>query len=199
MFEPIYFPIARAKAGEIEAIGRLSPRARDLVRPMIDFPHQRTKDKRPLAEYLAQKLDEISSTWGTADEVYLDFSRYEPDTVLADGQHMVDFVFSLARQLQLKAIPVAAPLSVRGPGTDYFEAVARVALRGERGAALRVPHEDFATKKTLDSVLKESMALLDLSPSQVDVYLVSMQIPYRVFTKANEMRLSWLTACAWRQ
>lgn len=63
MAEPIYFPIARAKAGEIEAIGRLSPRARDWVRPMLDFPRQQMKDKHPLAQYLAQKLDEIASSW----------------------------------------------------------------------------------------------------------------------------------------
>lgn len=171
MVEPIYFPIARAKAGEIEAISRLSPRAHDWVRPVLDFPRQKKKDKRPLAQYLAQKLDEIATSWGTADEVYLDFSRYEPATVTADGQHIVDFVFTLARQLQLKAVPVAGPLSVRGPGTDYFEAVARVAHHDKRGAALRIPYEDFATPKDLESVLTETCALLNLSPSQVDVYL----------------------------
>ena len=36
MPDPIYFPIARAKAGEIDAIGRLAPQTQGLVRPMLD-------------------------------------------------------------------------------------------------------------------------------------------------------------------
>jgi Beta protein len=196
MGEPIFFPIARAKAGEIEAIGRLSPRARDWVRPMLDFPRQRKKDKRPLAQYLGQKLAEIASSWGTADEVYLDFSRYEPATVIADGPHIVDFVFGLTRQLQLKAVPVAAPLSVRGPGTDYFEAVARIAHRDERGAALRVPYEDFATNKTLERVLKETTALLDLSPSEVDVYLDANSLAFIPESDRDETELTHILRMA---
>jgi len=171
MSDPIYFPIARAKAGEIEAIGRLSPRARDLVRLMLDFPRQRKKDKRPLAHYLGQKLEEIASSWGTAQEFYLDFSRYEPAIAIADGTHILDFVFGLARQLRLKAVPVAAPLSMRGPGTEYLEAIARVARHDKRGSALRVPYDDFAEIDSLERVLKETTALLSLHPSDVDVYL----------------------------
>lgn len=75
MIDPIYFPIARAKAGELEALGRLSPRTHGLVRPMLDFARQRMKDRRPLAQYLGEKLAEIAASWGTVDEIYLDFSR----------------------------------------------------------------------------------------------------------------------------
>jgi len=190
MSDPIYFPIARAKAGEIEAIGRLSPRARELVRPMLDFPRQRKKDKRPLAHYLGQKLEEIASSWGTAQEIYLDFSRYEPATAIADGPHIVDFVFGLARQLRLKAVPVAAPLSVRGPGTEYFEAIARVARHDKRGVALRIPYEDFVESDSLDRVLTETIAQIDLSPPEVDVYLDANSLAFIPESNRDEEELA---------
>jgi hypothetical protein len=171
MATPIYFPIARAKAGEIEALGRLSPRAHALVAPMLDFALQRPSDRRSLAQYLAEKLGEIATSWGTADELYLDFSRYEPNTTLPDGRHIASYVFNIARQLRLKAIPVAAPLSMRGPGTEYFEAVASVTSRDQRGLALRIPYGTFSNGNKLRIELTEALAHLGASPSEVDVYL----------------------------
>lgn len=113
---PIYFPILRAKAGEIEAVARLSPTGRDLTRPMFDFPTQKMSDRLPLDEYLAEKIREIAKSWGTKDKFYLDFSRYEPDACLPDGRHVVDYVFDISRQRRLKAIPVVAPLSCVAQG-----------------------------------------------------------------------------------
>src|SRR5262245_46567814 len=127
MAGPVYFPILRAKAGEIDAIGRLAPRTQSLVRPVLDFPKQKKKDSRPLADYLAEKVWEIKLAWGTSKAIYLDFLRYEPDTKVHDGRHIADFVFDLARQARLRTIPVAGPLSVRGPGVEYLDAVSRIA------------------------------------------------------------------------
>ena len=115
MASPIYFAILRARAGEIEAIGRLAPESQPLVRPFLDFPRQRAKDKRPLGEYLANKIREISSVWGTKHELYFDFSRYEPGLTVETGQHLLQFVFDVVRQTRLEAIPVSGPISLRGP------------------------------------------------------------------------------------
>lgn len=131
----IYFPILYAKAGEIGAIGYLAPATHDATRPTFDFPCQKPGDTHSLEQYLGKKIDEIKRSWGTRDEVYLDFSRYEPDAATDDGGHIVDYVFEIARQSHLKAIPVVAPVTLRGPGTLYFDAVSRVALRDGRGVA----------------------------------------------------------------
>lgn len=167
----VYFPIARAKAGEIEALGRLSPRAHARTRPMLDFAKQTSKDWRPPAQYLAEKISEITESWGTEREVLLDFSRYEPDATVYDGRHIVEYVFDVARQRRLKAVPVAAPLAVRGPGLDYFAAVSRVAQRDGRGIALRVPYEEFSRRKALEKSLREVATVLEIPLSQTDVYL----------------------------
>lgn len=116
-------------------------------------------------------------------------SHAEPTTVLADGQHSADYVFNVARQRRLKAVPVAAPLAMRGPGTDYFEAIARVVSRDGRGAALRVPYEDFANSDSLELILKETVALLTLSPSQVDVYLDANSLALVPETDRDEAEL----------
>jgi len=171
MASPIFFPISRAKAGEIDAIGRLAPRTKMLTRPMLDFPRQREKDSRPLADYLGEKVQEITASWGTRDDIYLDFSRYEPETKLPDGRHIVDYVFGISHQSRLKAVPVVAPLSTRGPGTAYFEAVSSVAARDRRGMALRLPYEYFSADGELRRILDETLNLTSLIPNDIDVYL----------------------------
>ncbi|MGH8124912.1 MAG: beta family protein, partial [Rhodanobacteraceae bacterium] len=67
--------------------------------------------------------------------------------------------------------PVVAPLSLRGPGTSYFEAVSRVAARDKRGMALRVPSEDFASTAMLERVLWETVNFVSASPGDIDLYL----------------------------
>ena len=196
MATPIYFPIARAKAGEIEAFGRLSPRAHALVVPMLDFAVQRSNDRRPLAQYLAEKLQEIATSWGTAHELYLDFSRYDPNTRLPDGRHIASYVFEIARQLRLKAIPVAAPLNMRGPGTGYFEAVANIAGRDGRGVALRLPYETFANGNARRTELIEALAHLRVPPSEVDVYLDANSLALVSADERTEMELAHRVAAA---
>lgn len=171
MGSPIYFPILRAKAGEIEAIGRLSPDAHGLTRPMLDFPTQKAADRRSLEHYFEEKIHEIVKSWGTADEIYLDFSRYEPDILLPNGWHIVDYVFHIARQRRLKPVPVIAPLSLRGPGKQYFEAVSRVTTHDRRGLALRVPYEDFKSQMNLERTFKEIGSLISTVPQEMDIYL----------------------------
>ena len=171
MAVPIYFPILRAKAGEIDAIGQPLPIGRDCTRPMLDFPKPAPKDNLSLARYFGDKVQAIKTSWGTVNDVCLDFSRYEPDSSMADGQHIVDYVFDIARQARLQAVPVVAPLSLRGPGTHYFEAVSRVAARDKRGVTLRLPYEDFAVTAKLERSLRETLGLISVTPGDVDVFL----------------------------
>jgi hypothetical protein len=175
MANPVYFPILRAKAGEIDAIGRLAPVTRGFTRPLLDFPVQKSKDHRPLARYLTEKVHEIAASWGTSDEICLDFSRYEPDSTLHNEGHIADLAFKISRQLRLKAVPVTAPLSLRGP--QYFEAMARVLTQDGRGIAVRVPNEDLVRKAAIERTLAETLNLLVVAPGDVDVYLDAESLP----------------------
>ncbi len=169
--EPIYFPILRAKTGEKDALGWFSPGGRLLTRPMLDFPELTPKNRALLEQFLAENIRDIATSWGTAGGICLDFSRYGPDECVSDGRHVIEYVFDLARQARLKCLPVTGPLSLRGPGTAYFEAVSRIAARDGRGMAFRIPTEDFVTPVLLKGVLDETLALVSVAPGNVDVYL----------------------------
>lgn len=190
MAVPIYFPILRAKAGEIDAIGQPLPIGRDHTRPMFDFPNPAPKDNLSLAHYFGDKIQAIKTSWGTVNDVCLDFSRYEPDSSMADGQHIVDYVFNISRQARLKAVPVVAPLSLRGPGTHYFEAVSRVAARDKRGVTLRLPYEDFAVAARLDRSLRETLGLISVAPEDVDVYLDAESLALLPVESPDEIALA---------
>lgn len=123
----IYFPIHRAKKGEIVATGHLSPHARARVRPIFDVQKQNVKDGRKIEEYFNDLAEDIVQSWGTRHALLIDFSRYEPDAVVRDGRHCIEYLFSYFRQRSMQGIPVAGPESVRGPGPAYLEAVARLA------------------------------------------------------------------------
>lgn len=169
--EPLYFPILRAKKGEIAALAWLSPLAHALVRPMLDFPETQVDAQHPLELFLRDKIVAITKSWGTEQEIYLDFSRYEPDERVEDGRSVVEYTFDLARQTRLKCIPVVAPRSLRGPGTAYFDAVSRIVLRDQRGIAIRVPSADFSSTDSLKPVLAETLHLVSVAPAAADVYL----------------------------
>lgn len=169
--EPLYFPILRAKSGEFEALAWLSPLAHALVRPMLDFPKAKVDAQHPLELFLHDKIVAITKSWGTEREIYLDFSRYEPNECVEDGRSVVEYTFDLARQTRLKCIPVVAPLYLRGPGTAYFDAVSRIVSHDRRGVAIRVPSRDFAATDVLKAVLAEALHLVSVAPTAADVYL----------------------------
>lgn len=139
---------------------------------MLDFPTQKPSDRRSLEEYLAEKIREIVASWGTRGEIYLDFSRYEPDVRLPNGQHIIDYIFDIARQSRLQSLPVAAaPISLRGPGIAYFQAVSRVIARDRLGLAVRVPFEYYAAPGTLEQNLEDVETLVGAARRDIDVYL----------------------------
>jgi hypothetical protein len=69
------------------------------------------------------------------------------------------------------AIPVAGPEAVRGPGYDYLEAVARIAHRDGRGAALRIPYEELSDSAKLSFAIEDSLRVLGLQPASIDLFL----------------------------
>lgn len=53
MRSAIYFPILRAKRGELIGLGHLSPLARTWIRPLLDIPKLPAKRKDPIEYYLS--------------------------------------------------------------------------------------------------------------------------------------------------
>jgi hypothetical protein len=169
MKAPLFFPILRAKAGEIEAIGRLSPLAKALTAPVLDMPPGRATDPDSILAQMAETLAAICTSWGTEHAFYLDFSRFEPKTFTASNEHLVIAAFNIARQLRLKAIPVTGSMAARGPSPEYLDAMLQL-LETVPGILFRLDPEEFVTEEALAATLTALHDHLGIPPARADLY-----------------------------
>ena len=171
MYAAIYFPTHHSKRGEINAVGHLSPNARTRTRPTFNIIKPASDNDDPIEYHLSDIASVVVKSWGTAFPLYFDFPRYGPDEKAANGRHPAEYFFDCGRQLRLQGIPVAGPVSTRGPGYGYIEAAARIAHRDGRGAALRIPYRDLVKADDLEAVVDDTLKALSLTPAMVDVFL----------------------------
>lgn len=171
MNDALYFPIHRAKAGEISGVGHLSPTTQTRVRPTFEIQKPALDDDTPLEEYLAGVGQQLLASWGSRYALYADFSQFGPDQKTEDGRHCAEHLFTCLRQQSMLAIPVAGPESVRGPGYDYLEAIARIAHRDGRGAALRIPFQELNNVEKLSVAIEDTLRVLKLRPASIDLFL----------------------------
>src|SRR5687767_4932717 len=148
-----YVPILRAKHGEIEALGHLSPITRRLTRPLLDVSSDDKEGPEQLETRLGDILSRLARSWGTTTPVYLDMSRFPPDATVSRDQLASEYLFSCARQLRLQAIPVTGPASDRGPGDTYLDVFAGIVSRSAQGVALRFSYETFANPAGLAGLI----------------------------------------------
>jgi hypothetical protein len=171
MNDAFYFPIHRAKAGEIAGVAHLSPRTRTRVRPAFEIQKQRDDDDTPLEEHLSRVAHQLLAAWGSRYPLFADFSQFGPEDRTADGTHCAEFFFRCLRQQSMLGIPMTGPESVRGPGYGYIDAVAGIASEDGRGAALRLPFEEFSASDKVEHAISDSLRALRLEPPSVDLFL----------------------------
>lgn len=171
MHTAIYFPTHHSKLGEINAVGHLSPHARTRIRPTFGITKPRADNDDPIEYHLSDLATDFARSWGTALPIFFDFPRYGPDERINDGRHPVEYFFDCVRQLRIPGIPVAGPESIRGPGYAYLEAIARIASRDGRGAAVRIPHRELNRPNTLGNSIDDTLKALSLLPADVDLFL----------------------------
>jgi hypothetical protein len=185
----LYYPIIRGRQGEINALHHLSPAARARTAPLVDLPTGAADDTQSLDDYVGGFVADLTPAWGSEYPIYVDLTRYHPGQTDSRGRQIAEYLFDCASQRRLKAIPVAGTLSERGPGGGYLEAVARVAKRDGRGAALRISHADYSDADALSGELKEGLANLGLPPEQVDLFLDAESIALMPIESSSEEQL----------
>jgi hypothetical protein len=177
------------RQGEINALHYLSSRARARTAPLVDLPTGAADDPQSLEEHAGAFIADLTPAWGTEYPIYVDLTRYHPGQTDRRGRHIAEHLFDCARQLRLKAIPVAGTLSERGPGAAYLEAVAKVAKQAGRGAALRISHADYSDPDVLNRELAAGLENLSLMPEQVDLFLGAESIVFMPVESASEGQL----------
>jgi hypothetical protein len=171
MNDALYFPIHRAKKGEITAAGHLSPYALTRVRPTFEVQKPGEEDERPLQEYLGGVAFDLSESWDHRYPLFADFPHFTPEDRTPDGRHCVEYFFRCLRQHGMLAIPMTGSESVRGPGYAYLEAVAAIAKVDGRGAAIRLPVDELNDSMKLQHALEDTLRTLRLGPALVDLFL----------------------------
>lgn len=187
MRSAIYFPTVRGRAGEIEAIVRLSPEARARIAMVVDLPTKELDPRQTLDDYVGRFASSIAAAWGPAYPIYLDLNRYAPDHVDSKGRPIIEHLFDCVRQKNLRAIPVAG--TDRGPGVAYIDAVARIAHKDGRGAALRLAYEDFNDVDILEREIVAALKSLALPHERLDVFLDVGSIAALPLVNADEESL----------
>ena len=171
MHDALYFPIHRAKKGEITAAGHLSPYALTRVRPTFEVQKPGEEDDTPLQEYLGGVAFDLSESWDHRYPLFADFPHFTPEDRTPDGRHCVEYFFRCLRQHGMLAIPMTGSESVRGPGYAYLEAVAAIAQADGRGAAIRIPVDEFNDSVKLQHALEDTLRAVRLGPEVVDLFL----------------------------
>lgn len=170
MRSQIYFPILRAKAGEYGGLARLSEYTKSLVCPTVDLPKAQTPQVFEILQ--AAVVRSLAETWGTANPLFLDLSRYEPDEQTSDGTPYVTRLFDSARQLGLRAAPVVGPVLERfGANGAYFRGVAQAVARDGRGVAIRLPPDVIAEVEKLGGTVDQIEQLLSVQDNSCDLFL----------------------------
>jgi len=170
MYDALYFPIHRAKKGEITAAGHLNPLTLTRVRPTFEVQKQAEDAEAPLDEYLAGVAADLSEAWDHRFPLFADLPRFAPDERTEDGKHCVEHFFRCLRQYGMLAIPMTGSEAMRGPGYGYLEAVAGIAHIDGRGAAIRLHAEEFSDRAKLERALSDTLQVLALEPRLVDVF-----------------------------
>ena len=151
-----YFPIVPNRAGEIEAVGHLSPFARTRTRIIFQIDRPAEPDPLVFERHISRAAQRISRVWGTTLPLLVDLPFYGPEHRLRNGMTAREWAFVCFRQLRARAVPVAGLPSERGP--EQIEEIRKIAHRDERGAALRVPYLELSSP---DILLKELMSAID--------------------------------------
>jgi hypothetical protein len=169
--DALYFPIHRAKKGEIAAVGHLSPKTLTRVRPTFEVQKPAPEKEVRLDDYLAGVAAEIAGAWDHRFPLFADFPHFSPEDRTSDGRHCIEHFFKCLRQHGMRAIPMTGPESVRGPGYAYLEAVTSIAAVDGLGAALRFPTEEFGDLTRFENGIRDSLRVLKLESRLVDVFL----------------------------
>lgn len=166
----IYFPILRAKTGEYGGLARLSEYTKTLTFPIVDLPKSETP--QGFERLQASVVRSLAETWGTANPLFLDLSRYEPDERTSHGIAYVTRLFDSARQLGLKAAPVVGPVVERfGAHGSYFRGVSQVIARDGRGVAIRLPPDVLREVEKLNEAIHDIEHLLSVGDEDCDFIL----------------------------
>lgn len=164
----MYFPILKARQGELRALRELDGETASRMRPIVEV-HEQDSDQLTATELdvlivkLTRKLTQAFS--GCSHAVYVDCGGAEPDPESGVG---VPFSPALLRSLAENGADVAPAVRI-SEDERILESLAALA---PTEACLRIGAEDLDDSVTpLDTLANRTAGMLDLRPDSVDLVL----------------------------
>lgn len=152
-----YVPCLRWKLGEYQAMQRISILAKKSLTPLIEVPEvgfdfETQTESKSLDDHLKKFPKRVSDKWGKR-EFFLDICQLDSTERLANGEHILSFLFRTLRDAECSPIPVITP-------TESNENIAQVANQvrlGRRNLCIRISLEELFsgdTQKKISSLEK---------------------------------------------
>ena len=160
--------IAKLKRGEIWALNHLSLTAKVAVTPLFEMwrpdPGTPTKPAKTLSQHTTDLLTRVSTEW-TALPFYLDTQYLGGPGVPSPAD--ANTVFSIARTLNLEAVPVTSPYF----SPQFQQQIGNVIATDGRGVMVRLPVNFFDVPQKVPGYLDGLVAALGTGRDQVDILI----------------------------
>lgn len=160
-----YSPIVKGKLNDLKALGRITSKARSVVKPMIEaMPLSKGGDVAKhiwkFAHYVVKHVP--------LGEIYVDFYGLTPGLKVPDGRDAVVAGFDLLKGLGRNVTPAYG----FGRDDDLWVQLSDVITANARGFCFRIDIDDLddQAEETWSQILERSAAM-KLAPDQIDLML----------------------------
>jgi len=136
-----YVPILKGKAGEFGALEELKSDIKNHITPLIDVPrifHSKTS-KKSLKDHLEKTAENINSSWGQENQIFVDLFDIKLTDRTSDGTHPIKCIFNFLGAKKVKAIPTTG----LDRDKNYNREIKKVIQKDQRGVCIRLLREDL--------------------------------------------------------
>ncbi|MBZ0226322.1 MAG: beta family protein [Comamonas sp.] len=188
MKSPLYVPVVKGKLNDIIAIGLLSRRIRESVKPLIEA--MPVNPKKPVVEEHVHRLCQYVRKHAPLGELFVDFYGLMPDARVPDGTNATLYGYQLLKGLGRYVTPVYGLEREDG----LWEPLRDVVAGFGKGFAFRLRRDDLADdliEETWSSVLERS-AQLGVGEADIDLILDFASLSGLDLAEIKDMAISFL-------
>jgi hypothetical protein len=167
-----YVPVLKAREGEYAALREVAVDVKSSLTPLLEVPSVpydfvNEEPAKTLEQHLQNVAAKLLGAWGVARPIMLDLLWIPSALRMANSEHPWEF---LSRDALTKGVHLI-PVTGLQRDASYQTATAGVATAHERGVAIRLELEDFASPRSLGSALVYLLAALSARPETTDLVL----------------------------
>lgn len=188
MKSPLYVPIVKGKLNDVVAVGKLSRRVRERIKPLVEA--MPINPKNPAIDEHVHKLCQYIRKHAPLGDLFVDFYGLMPDAQVPDGTNATLFGYQLLKGLGRYVTPVYG----LERNDDLWEPLRAVVAGFGQGFAFRLRRDDLADDlidETWTSISERS-AQLGLGENDIDIILDFASLSGLDLAEIKEVVVSFL-------